>query len=67
MDEAERQLLEYLSGLPRGRALVCEPHLAAAALRMCLRTDRLVTDVYEGPEGCVTVMISQAGRAALIA
>jgi hypothetical protein len=65
MDNAERQLLEYLADQPRGRGLVSEPHLIAAAGRMTLRREPLVTDIYEGPDGSILAMISQAGIDAL--
>ncbi len=67
MDEAERQLLEYLASFPKGRSLVCVPDLAAAAKRLALDSRRLLSDVYEGPEGCVTAAITQAGREAIAA
>lgn len=63
LDDAEHQLLQYLER--SGYSLICEPNLAQAARRLSLNPGRFITDVYEGPEGCMTARISEAGRAVL--
>lgn len=64
LNEIERQLLEYLASKPKGaKVLICEPHLSTVAGWLALDTRRLLTDVYEGPGGCRTARITDAGRA----
>jgi len=67
MDDAERQLLEYLADQPRQRGMVCEPSLVAVAERLVFDPRRLLSDVYAGPNGCVLAALTQAGRDALAA
>lgn len=61
LDEAERQLLEYLADQPRGIGLVCEPNLRAAVDRLIFKEPRLLGSVYDGGSGYLAA-ISDAGR-----
>lgn len=64
LDDAERQLLEYLADQPRGRGLVCEPHLCAAVRRLVFDERPLISDAYEMQGGWL-VRITDAGREAI--
>jgi len=65
MDAVERQLLEYLAGCDGGYGLVCMPNLVHALKCICHREPRLVSDVYEGTDGCMLAAITKHGRSIL--